>query len=391
MVGGVDDLGRLRQSARTFAETVTHNRERTSAFVERYGDRLVRTIDREVAYEWLADGNRWTIPALRAMFNDAERAGKIDRPPFNGLGLAVPTRVGRRLPARADVDRMHSLADELTPPSFSAYLFTVGWQGIRPGEGDALRWDRLDFDAGTMVIDQQWSAKGRRFKEPKHGSTRKLPMVPVVRDRLAALPRESEFVFTTTRDTHYTPSSRAPLGMGAVRARARRRPALPRDAALLRDVRDRGARALGRGRRCVLPAPSRGAQIVHDHYLHPDDDRRRARISLSVQADCGSRTRATWLEGEAATGCADKRARRLHSVEALDTLETPTAPQSPAGKGIEPVSPMPQKPRKCEVAKLTRPRGERLVGRHDVEHTADAGSMRAVSIDPICPETLMSL
>ena len=191
-------------------ETVTHNRERTSAFVERYGDRLVRTIDREVAYEWLADGNRWTIPALRAMFNDAERAGKIPvgTAPFNRLGLAVPTRVGRQLPARADIDRMHSLADELTPPSFAAYLFTVGWQGIRPGEGDALRWDRLDFEAGTMMIDQQWSAKGRRFKEPKHGSTRKLPMVPVVRDRLAELPRESEFVFTTVRGTHYTPSSR---------------------------------------------------------------------------------------------------------------------------------------------------------------------------------------
>ena len=51
-------------------KTVAHNRERTRAFVERYGDRLMRSIDREVAYEWLADGNRWTIPALRAMFKD---------------------------------------------------------------------------------------------------------------------------------------------------------------------------------------------------------------------------------------------------------------------------------------------------------------------------------
>ena len=103
-------------------ETIVHNTERTRAFVDRHGDRLMGTIDRDVANEWLADGNRWTMPALRAMFNDAERAGKIDSPPFNKLGLAVPTRVRRKLPARADIDRMHSAAEELTPPSFAAYL-----------------------------------------------------------------------------------------------------------------------------------------------------------------------------------------------------------------------------------------------------------------------------
>jgi integrase len=287
-------------------ETVVHSRERTSAFVDRCGDRLLRSIDREIAYEWLADDNRWTIPALRAMFNDAERAGKIDRPPFNKLRLAVPTRVGRRLPARADIDRMHSLADELTPPSFAAYLFTVGWQGIRPGEGDALRWDRVDFDAGTLMIDQQWSAKGARFKEPKHGSTRKLPIVPVVRDRLLELPRESEFVFTTLRGSHYTPSSRnhhwnrvrCSLGLPDVELYLATRHFFVTYAVeeLELSVEDVGWYCGHRGA---------GAQIVRDHYLHPDDNRRRERIA----------ERFKLLELENGQRSLDaKRARRLHSI-----------------------------------------------------------------------------
>lgn len=121
-----DAWGRLRGRS---PETVNHNTERTTSFVEVYGDQTLRSINRQVANDWIADpANLWTVPAIRAMFNDAERAGKIppNTAPFNKLGLAKRTRVGRRLPARADIDRMHLTADDLTPPSFAAYLFTVG-------------------------------------------------------------------------------------------------------------------------------------------------------------------------------------------------------------------------------------------------------------------------
>ncbi len=289
-------------------ETIAHNRERTRAFVDVYGERLMRTIDRNVAHDWIADMRRlWTVPAVRAMFNDAERAGKITHPPFNKLGLAKRTRVNRQLPSRADIDRLLSLADELTPPSFAAYLFTTAWQGIRPGESDALRWDRLDFDAGAMMIDQQWSAKGARFKEPKHGSTRKLPMVPAVRDRLADLPRESEFVFTTLLGHHYTPvDPLASLEPRSLRPRPRQRRAVPRDSTLLRDLRDRAARPLVDDVGWYCGHRGAGGRIVRDHYLHPDDDARRERIASKlalIEHPTGQRQ----LEGE-------HRARRLHSV-----------------------------------------------------------------------------
>ena len=261
-------------------ETIFHNRERTAAFVAEYGDEPMRKIDRALALDWVAKGNRWQVNALRAMFNDAKRAGKIQTAPFNELGISLSTRRGRKRPARADIDRMLAIADDKTPPSFAALLFTLSWQGIRPGEGHALRRDRLDFDADvpTMLIDEQWSPKGTRFKEPKHGSVRRLPMIPIVADRLRELPRESEFVFTTLRGHHFTPSTcihhwnrvRCSAGLDGTELYLATRHFFVTYAieTLELSVADIGWYCGHRS----------GDKIINDHYLHPDDDARRARI-----------------------------------------------------------------------------------------------------------------
>jgi integrase len=129
--------------------------------------------------------------------------------PFAKLGLKQSK--GRRNiqpPTQTDAARLMSLADELTPPSFAAYLHLAIHAGTRPGEGDALKWDDLDFQAGTIRIDEQWNAKTRTFTPPKHHVVRTIAMTDPARRRLLTLPRESEFVFTTLRGTHYTPSAR---------------------------------------------------------------------------------------------------------------------------------------------------------------------------------------
>jgi len=81
-----------RLFARPKESTNIHNRERTRAFVERYGTRQMSAIEDTVVAEWLAGGKRnGTIPALRAMFNDAASA-KGGRPvrqnPFARLGIS---------------------------------------------------------------------------------------------------------------------------------------------------------------------------------------------------------------------------------------------------------------------------------------------------------------
>jgi integrase len=194
-------------------QTDLHNRERTAKFVDRHGDKPIRAIDDLVAADWIRD-NRSTVPALRAMFNDAKRAqaGRlVVHNPFAGLRL--PQSRGRKdtqPPAQEQLARMVQLADELTPPSFAAYLHTLAHSGARPGEWDALKLTDLDFQAGTIRVERQWNAKLRKLTLPKHGHARTIALTDPVRERLLALPRESEWVFTTLRGTHYTPSSRSP-------------------------------------------------------------------------------------------------------------------------------------------------------------------------------------
>jgi integrase len=159
---------------RSAKSTNIHNRERTERFVEEYGSLPIRAIGDEHVAAWLKGGaNVSTVPALRAFFNDAASvpAGRlIERNPFANLRLRSSR--GRRdtqPPDQVTLARFLELADELTPPSFAAYLDVAVHEGMRPGELDALRWERIDFQAGTILVDEQWSAKARAFTLPKHG------------------------------------------------------------------------------------------------------------------------------------------------------------------------------------------------------------------------------
>jgi integrase len=196
--------------------TNLHNRERTSRFVTVYGQLPIRAVDDETVREYRRHGGSdRTIPALRAMFNDAARADAgrlVDRNPF--AGLRIRQSRGRRdiqPPAEGDARRLIALADELTPPSFAAYLDVAVHEGTRPGELDALRWDDVDFTPGreVILIERQWNARTGKLTLPKHGVIRSVAMTPRARERLLSLSRESEWCFTSLRGTHYTPSSRS--------------------------------------------------------------------------------------------------------------------------------------------------------------------------------------
>ena len=134
----------------------------------------------------------------------------VDRNPFAKLALRQSR--GRRdtqPPTQAEISRFVALAGELTPPSFAAYLDVAVHEGMRFGELDALRWTKIDFQAGTVLIDEQWNAIEHAFTLPKHGFIRTIALTDAAHERLLRLPHESEFVFTTIRGSHYRPSSRS--------------------------------------------------------------------------------------------------------------------------------------------------------------------------------------
>jgi integrase len=199
--------------ARPSPSTMIHYREATQKFVERYGDLAMRAVGDLVVAEWLRGGsNAGAAKRLATMWNDAASiaAGRlVDTNPWLGLKLPRKPRKDRTPPGIAAIARMVELADELTPPSFAAYLDFACHEGTRPGENDALRWTKIDFQAETVLIDEQWNVKQRAFTLPKHGQVRKPGLTDPAATRLLSLPRESEFVFPTLTGEHYTPSTRS--------------------------------------------------------------------------------------------------------------------------------------------------------------------------------------
>jgi integrase len=200
--------------ARPKESTNIHNGERTRAFVERYGARRIDQVDDDIVGDWLAGGkHNGTVPALRAMFNDAAsaKAGRLVRHnPFARLGISKgPGRRHEQPPSEEQVWKLIRCARELASPSFAAWLQVAAFTGLRPGELDALRRTNVDLDRSRLLVVEQFSAKTRTFTLPKNGLTREAPLTDPAREAITALPVESEFCFAPIRGEHWTASARA--------------------------------------------------------------------------------------------------------------------------------------------------------------------------------------
>jgi integrase len=79
---------------------------------------------------------------------------------------------------------------------------------MRPGELDALRWSKIDFQAETILVDEKWCPKTKTINAPKHHHIRTIALTEPAHERMLRLPRENDFAFTTLNSTHYKPTSR---------------------------------------------------------------------------------------------------------------------------------------------------------------------------------------
>lgn len=195
--------------ARPKKSTNRHNRERTRAFAERYGTVALDQVGRRVVNEWLTGGQRTgTVPALRAMFADAQRYELTDRNPFAKLGIAKTRGNADVKPPSEDVVwELIRAARRISGPSFAAWLQVAAFTGIRPGELDALRWDAVDFDRDRILVAEQYTPTG--FSLPKNGRRRWAPLTQPAREALTALPRDASFCFVNLRGEHWTAPARA--------------------------------------------------------------------------------------------------------------------------------------------------------------------------------------
>jgi integrase len=193
--------------------TNRHNRERTKGFVEAFGDRPLRNVNRVIVNQWLANNrNRTTVPALRAMWNDAIRSELTERNPFERLGFAK-SRGNRDVkpPSQEIIWQLVEAAREFSGPSFSGWLTLAAFTGMRPGEIDALRWDAIDLERNRILVREQFSGTSGVFTLPKNGRRREAPLTPPAREALLAQGRANpdDFCFVNLRNHHWTPGSRA--------------------------------------------------------------------------------------------------------------------------------------------------------------------------------------
>jgi integrase len=128
---------------------------------------------------------------------------------FQKLGISRGKgRRDQQPPSEPQVWLMIAHARTLASPSFAAWLQVAAFTGMRPGELDALRWERVDFQRHRIIVAEQFNAATRTFDTPKNHLRREAPLTVHARDALLALPRESEFCFVSLRGEHWTPSSR---------------------------------------------------------------------------------------------------------------------------------------------------------------------------------------
>jgi integrase len=158
-------------------------------------------LDEDRAHEW-AEGNRWRVGPVRAMFAEARRRGLVDRNPFD----AVPARVSRGRRdldplTDAEVERLADIALDVHGGHFGrsmrALVLFGAYTGMRPGELYALDRDDLDLDRSVIQVARRLYAGASG--SPKGNTGRTVALAPEAREALLSLPWTDGDVFRAKR------------------------------------------------------------------------------------------------------------------------------------------------------------------------------------------------
>jgi integrase len=172
--------------------TIVHNDERVKDFAERYRDRPMRSITRPEGREYGLE-HPGCVPALRLMFNDADRDGLVDDNPFAALGIERSR--GREDITVLTVEEVDLLVEialaECGLKWGQEVAAMIGWAAYtcaRTGETFATKRSLLDGD--VYYLKTQYNSRLRKETLPKHGSVGTLYVPPRARETVEKLPRK---------------------------------------------------------------------------------------------------------------------------------------------------------------------------------------------------------
>lgn len=162
-----------------------------------WGDRLVDTITtqeiRLLIQERLGENapshQRYVLKAIRAAFEYAFEAGHIVRNPTPQLKFKVGDKIQKVLTE----DQARILLARARAQDWQWYYHyaLALYTGMRSGELYALRWENVDFDCRTILVNCSWSSKDG-FKSTKSGDDRIVEIAPALLPILRELEAKAE-------------------------------------------------------------------------------------------------------------------------------------------------------------------------------------------------------
>lgn len=177
---------------RVKASTAGTARSAIRHWLRSFGNRSLHTIDALEAETW-ARSNRWAVPAVVTMLNDAVEKGVLEANPFRGLGRKGPGRRDTDPLTVNDVDRLAAVARRLHGDALAAFLLFTAYTGMRVGEVFALQWPDIDFERNRVMVRRR--LYGSELDLPKSNRVREIVLVPPARDALLSLDRSTDWVF----------------------------------------------------------------------------------------------------------------------------------------------------------------------------------------------------
>ncbi len=120
---------------------------------------------------------RQTYTILRAGLDGAVRDGLLAR---NPAALIKRPGIERTEAKHLDADDMTAVLKAAEPSRYHAALVLIAATGLRKGEALALRWDRVDMDAGVLKVAATIARVDRalRITEPKTARSRRTVPIP---------------------------------------------------------------------------------------------------------------------------------------------------------------------------------------------------------------------
>lgn len=261
--------------------TNKHNAERVKAFGEDFRGVRLADVDKPTARKW-AVSHRGNVPAVRAMFGDAERDGLVPTNPFANLRL--PGSKGRKnIVALTEAELIDLAALCRDPrmeledygPILEAMTLFAGYVGLRPGELYALQAAKVH--GGLCRIDTP----------TKTDQPRTVVVPRPAQNAITGLPLNvSGLLFESPRGKPWTTGSHGYYWR-------RLRLLADRPGLVFYELRHCAATLLLE--RGVSPwdvaiqlGHTDGGQLVMSLYGHPSEDAARARVAAAYDPDVAS-------------------------------------------------------------------------------------------------------